>query len=101
MNVAHRPDDARRRADGAPELRSPLSAALRSLVIVARHRGLHLSEPQLVKRHAPQTSAPTAKQLLAIARQEGLRGVVVKMRFRNVLRLNHALPALVMMRHSS
>ena len=70
-------------------------------MIVARHRGIHLSVTQLVREHQLGKTDPTPEQLLAIARTCGLRAAVTPLRFRGLLRLDGALPVIALLRNGN
>jgi ATP-binding cassette, subfamily B, bacterial HlyB/CyaB len=72
---------------------------LGSLVIVARQHGVQLSVPQLVHDHLLEPGQPTVGQLLSIAEANGLRASAVRLSWRQVLRLDNALPAVVLLRN--
>src|ERR1700723_3551222 len=73
------------------------STLLASLVIVARHRGVHLSLPLLVREHQLGSSEPTIEQLIRVARASGLKAAATRMNFKDLAKLNTVLPAIVML----
>jgi ATP-binding cassette subfamily B protein len=86
------------------ELRADNTAAsgvslLGSLVIVARHHGVQLSVPQLVHDHLLEPGQPSAAQLLGIAEACGLRATSLQLSWHRLLRLDRALPAIVLLRN--
>jgi ATP-binding cassette, subfamily B, bacterial HlyB/CyaB len=72
---------------------------LGSLVIVARQHGVQLSVPQLIHDHLLEPGQPTVSQLLNIAEENGLRASAVRLSWHQVLRLDKALPAIVLLRN--
>jgi subfamily B ATP-binding cassette protein HlyB/CyaB len=73
------------------------STLLASLVIVARHRGVHLSLPLLVREHQLGSGEPTIEQLIRVARASGLKAAATRMNFKDLAKLNTVLPAIVML----
>ena len=57
---------------------------LGSLVIVARNRGVQLSKEQLVRDHQLTRGDATVKELIAVARAEGLRATATRLRWRDL-----------------
>ena len=92
--------DGAERLSGAPRpgVTSPL---LSCLVVAARHRGIHLSVAQLVHDHLLPPGDPPMARLLDIARRCGLRAERVDLSWRELMRLNRALPAILRMRDGS
>jgi ATP-binding cassette subfamily B protein len=81
-------------AAGAPSL-------LASLVIAARHHGIHLSVAQLVHDHLLAPGDPPMDAFLGIARASGLRAARASLDWRDLMRLDKALPAIVRLRNGS
>lgn len=71
------------------------STLLASLVIVARHRGIHLSLPLLIRDHQLGNGEPTLKQLIHVAQASGLKAVAARMKFKDLPRLKTILPVIV------
>jgi ATP-binding cassette subfamily B protein len=80
---------------------APLSAPslLACLVVVARHRGIYLSVPQLIRDHLLGSEEPSIDRLLEIARKSGLRAVTMRVTFRELSKLDKALPSIVLLRN--
>jgi ATP-binding cassette, subfamily B, bacterial HlyB/CyaB len=74
---------------------------LGSLVIVARHRGVHLSVPQVVHDHQLASAELSVPEALRIAAASGLRASRTKLRWRHLLKMGTALPAIVMLRNGN
>ena len=74
-------------------------ALLGSLVIVARQHGIQLSVPQLIHDHLLEPGQPSVAQLLNIAEASGLRASAVQLTWRQLARLDNALPAIVLLRN--
>ena len=77
------------------------ASILEALVIVARHRGIHLSQTQLRRDHRLGPGEPSADKLLKIARASGMRGVATRLGFRDLLRMRAALPAILLLKNGS
>jgi subfamily B ATP-binding cassette protein HlyB/CyaB len=82
-----------------------LSAAgaslLGALVIVARHRGIHLSEAQLRRDHRIGPGGPTPDELLRIARAAGMRALATRLGFRDLMQMGPAAPAILLLKNGS
>jgi len=74
---------------------------LGALAIVARHRGIHLSPVQLRRDHRLAPGEPSPQKLLDIARASGLRAVATRLKFRDLMRLGSALPAILLLKNGS
>jgi subfamily B ATP-binding cassette protein HlyB/CyaB len=74
---------------------------LGALAIVARHRGIHLSPAQLRRDHRLAPGEPSLQRLLDIARASGLRAVATRLKFRDLMRLGPALPAILLLKNGS
>ena len=87
------------RTEGPPAESAAASGVslLGSLVIVARHHGVQLSVPQLIHDHLLEPGQPSVAKLLAIAETCGLRASSVRLSWRQLLRLDQALPAIVVL----
>ena len=84
-------------------LEAPVEAAigaagslLGTLVIVARHRGIHLAVPQLVHDHLLPPGEPAVSRLIGIARLSGLRATAATLSWRRSDALGKTLPAIVL-----
>jgi ATP-binding cassette, subfamily B, bacterial HlyB/CyaB len=82
------------RAAAAPSL-------LRCLVIAARHRGILLSVPQLVRDFQLGPGEPSVAKLIEIAGASGLRAVSARIDWRGLMKLGKAAPAIVRLRDGS
>jgi ATP-binding cassette, subfamily B, bacterial HlyB/CyaB len=74
---------------------------LAALVIVARHRGVHLSETQLRRDHLIGSDGPSRNELLQIARATGMRAVATRLSFQQLMRLETALPAILVLKNGN
>jgi subfamily B ATP-binding cassette protein HlyB/CyaB len=86
--------------DGA---RTPGAGAslLGALSIVARHRGVHLSPAQLRRDHRLAADGPAPEELSQIARANGLRALITRLGFDDLMRLGPALPAILLLKNGS
>jgi len=82
---------------GAPE--SSAGSLLDSLVIVARHREVHLSRDQLLRDHQLTSPEVSVDEALRIARAAGLRAHAVRLRWDDLFQMGSALPAIVLLRN--
>ena len=90
-------------ADGGTGRREEAEAdaghtVLGALMMVARHHGLHLSRPQLLRAYAASAEEVTVPTLLQAAKDKGLKAQAVNMTWRQLMRLGRAMPAILMMR---
>jgi ATP-binding cassette, subfamily B, bacterial HlyB/CyaB len=74
------------------------SSLLECLVEVARHRGIHLSLPLLVREHLLGTEELSTNQLVKIARASGLKAAATRLGFHDLAKLGTALPTIVILR---
>jgi ATP-binding cassette subfamily B protein len=74
---------------------------LDSLVIVARHRRVHLSKDQLVRDHQLKSGDATVAELLKIAYAAGLRASRTRLRWDDLFKMGTALPAIVLLRNGA
>src|SRR5262249_19818608 len=74
---------------------------LGALVIVARHRGIQLAVPQLIRDHLLQPGQPSTAQLLAIAEASGLRASSTRLSWGDLPTLGKTLPAIVLLRNGN
>lgn len=74
---------------------------LGALIIVARHRGIHLSETQLRRDHRIGPDGPSLEQLLRIARASGMRVHSTRLTFRDLMRAGPALPAVLLLKNGN
>src|SRR5205823_2746066 len=78
----------------APSDAAPGSGSLlASLAIVARHRGVHLSVPQLIHDHQLASAEVSVAEVLRIAGASGLRASRTRLRWRDLPGLGTALPS--------
>jgi subfamily B ATP-binding cassette protein HlyB/CyaB len=91
------PDD-RQAASAASSAGASLLAAL---VIVARRRGIHLSDTQLRRDPRIGSDGPTPQQALDIARANGMRAVLTRFTFRQLMQAAPALPAILLLKNGS
>ena len=74
---------------------------LGALAIVARHRGIHLSPAQLRREHRLGSGEPSLQQLLDIARASGMRAAATRLKFRDLMSLGAALPAILLLKNGT
>src|SRR5579863_1526510 len=74
---------------------------LGSLVIVARHRGVHLSKEQLIRDHQLKAGDASLKETLSIAHASGLRARATRLRWGDLFKMGTALPAIVLLRNGA
>ena len=77
------------------------NSLLGALVVVGRHRGVHLTVPQLIHDHLIQPEALTVGRLLTIAKAVNLRADLTRLQWRDLAELGQALPSIVMLRNGS
>ena len=77
------------------------SSMLGALVIVARHRGIHLSLAQLGRDHRLGPGEPSPEQLLQIARANGMRAVATRLKFSELMQMKAALPAILLLKNGN
>src|SRR5690348_1294231 len=92
-----RDDEALRQREGYGTAASLLGA----LVIVARHRGIHLSQTQLRCDHRLAADEPSPERLLDIARACGLRALVTRLSSDDLMKMGPALPAILLLKNGS
>jgi ATP-binding cassette subfamily B protein len=83
---------------GASSARASLLGAL---VIVARHRGIHLSQAQLRRDHLIGSDGPTSQQVLEIARANAIRALAARLTFRDLMQAAPALPLILLLKNGS
>lgn len=71
------------------------SASLACLVAVARQHGIHLSVEQLIHENQLSRSSMDDSQILTCAARAGLKGKRLSLTWRNLVKLNRSLPAIV------
>lgn len=74
---------------------------LGSLVIAARHRGIRLTTGQLIRDHQLRDGELTPERLVLVAEAEGLRATIARLRWADLLKLDKALPTIVLLRNGS
>jgi ATP-binding cassette subfamily B protein len=77
------------------------TSLLGALVVVGRHRGVHLTVPQLIHEHLIQPETLTIGRLLTIAKAVSLRADLTHLKWRDLADLGQALPVIVMLRNGS
>ncbi|MCJ2133991.1 peptidase domain-containing ABC transporter [Methylobacterium sp. J-026] len=70
-------------------------AGLASLVLVARSHGIHLSTKQLIQDNQIRCDQIGPSDLLKYASRVGLKGKTINLRWRQLIKLRRALPAIV------
>ena len=93
--LAQRIGEASRTITTPAALSAP--SLLGCLVIAARHRGIQLSVPQLIRDHLLGSEEPSLDRLLEIAHASGLRAVAMRVTFRDLTKLGNALPSIVLL----
>ncbi len=91
-------------ADAAPaqqDTDDETAPVLGALAIVARHRGIHINSTQLRREHRLGPGEPSPQQLLDIARASGLRATATRLKFKDLMRLGPALPAILLLKNGS
>jgi len=83
------------------DVRPSGTSLLGSLVIAARHHGIHLSTPQLIRDHLLDAGMPSLDQLLNIAQASGLKASITHLGWADLPNLVKALPAIVLLRNGS
>jgi subfamily B ATP-binding cassette protein HlyB/CyaB len=81
--------------------RSGDRSSLACLVIVARHRGMQLSVPQLIHDNVLTAKEVTIAQLLKCALSAGLKAKVAHLNWDGLSHLKKALPAIVTLKNGS
>ncbi len=74
---------------------------LASLVIVARHRGVHLSREQLIRDHLLTAGDASVAETLRIAHASGLRASAARLRWGDLFNMGPALPAIMLLRNGA
>src|SRR5436190_16076095 len=74
---------------------------LESLVIVARHRGVHLSKAQLIREHQLNSADASVAETLRIARASGLRASTTRLRWADLFNMGSALPAILLLKNGA
>jgi ATP-binding cassette subfamily B protein len=74
-------------------------SALAALVETARHHGVHLSAAQIERDFALDGKEPSLALLKHIAEKNGLKGRLVTMAWRHLLKLGRAVPAIISLRN--
>jgi ATP-binding cassette subfamily B protein len=81
-----------------PDATSARSGLLAAMVIVARHRGVHLSVEQLIHDHLLPPGDPDDAAFLMILGASGLRGTCTSLNWAELMALGTAVPAILRMR---
>src|ERR1700719_1271072 len=74
---------------------------LGSLVIVARHRGAHLSRRRLIRDHQLRAGDASVAETLRIAHSAGLRAAITRLRWSDLFSMGQALPAILILRNGA
>ncbi len=77
------------------------SSLLRSFIIAARFRGVHLTPSQVVHDHLLASEDVSIDQLIDIAKASGLRAVGTRFQWSDLMRLGKALPVIVRLSNGS
>jgi ABC-type bacteriocin/lantibiotic exporter with double-glycine peptidase domain len=88
MSALHNTTAAEKPLEATPEHGADRaqSSMLGALVIVARQRGIHLSQAHLRRDHQIGPGEPSPQALLQIARTSGMRVVKTRLEFRDLMR---------------
>lgn len=81
-----------------PSERRRESSALHALVLIARRLGVEITYGELRRNYALPEGEPETRMLIAIARDLGIDGRMVRMKFRELPRLGKSLPAIIRVR---
>ena len=76
-------------------------ALLGCLVIAARQRGIRLTTEQLIRDHQLREGEITPARLIHVAEATGLRATITRLRWADLLKLEKALPAIVLLRNGN
>jgi ATP-binding cassette subfamily B protein len=79
----------------------PAGSLLDSLVIVARHRGVHLSRDQLLRDHQLVSPEVSIAETVRLAHLSGLRAHATRLRWGDLFKMGSALPVVVVLRNGS
>jgi ATP-binding cassette, subfamily B, bacterial HlyB/CyaB len=79
----------------------PAGSLLDCLVIVASHRGIHLSRDQLLHDHQLTSPDVSITETIRLAHLSGLRGHATRLRWSDLFKMGPALPAVVVLRNGS
>ncbi|MFV3074456.1 peptidase domain-containing ABC transporter [Niveispirillum fermenti] len=80
------------------EMATGSHSMLEGLRYIARYHGLHLSRENLVRQYVREDGEVRPSVIVAAADKAGLKAKATKMRFEHLLRLGHAIPALLRLR---
>jgi len=75
--------------------------AVRSLALVARHRGIDISFERLRHDYVLENTEPSLRRLIGMADDIGLRAKRVRLKWRDLERLDRALPAILRLRNGN
>src|SRR5262245_50600153 len=75
------------------------TTALRCLVIVASHHGIHLTVPQLIQRNVLPNRELLPNEIVRCAISVGLKAKVLHLDWRELSHLKRVLPAIVELRN--
>ena len=78
-----------------------VDSLLGCLVIAARQRGIRLTTQQLIHDNQLTDGEVTPARLLKVAEAGGLRASITKLRWADLLKLDKALPAIVLLRNGN
>jgi ATP-binding cassette, subfamily B, bacterial HlyB/CyaB len=80
---------------------SARASLLDALIVVARHRGIHLSQTQLRRDHRIGPGGPTSQQVLEIARANDIRALATRFTFRDLMQAGPALPLILLLKNGN
>ncbi|MGA8613572.1 MAG: cysteine peptidase family C39 domain-containing protein, partial [Xanthobacteraceae bacterium] len=73
------------------------NSLLRALIIAARHRGIDLSEAQIRRDHRIGVGDLSTEELLRVAQASGLRAEHARLEWRDLMKMQGALPAILIL----
>src|SRR5271154_5523810 len=76
-------------------------SSIAALIDVARGHGIHLSIEQIERDYPLGGSEPPFPFLLQLAERYGLKGRIVRMQWRQLIRLGRAVPAILRMQNGT
>jgi ATP-binding cassette subfamily B protein len=71
------------------------SSALHALVAIARRAGIETSYAEIRRNYALDDGEPRTRVLIAIARDLGMEGKIMRVKFKDLPRINKSLPAII------
>ena len=81
--------------EAVQERQPAVPTAIGCLVIVARHHGMHLAAPQLIRDNFLTRDEPSIRQLVKCTEAVGLKAKVVNLKWDGLAQLKKVMPAIV------